>query len=608
MIISLIFDSLKVEKIEKNMKSSLPSELPLWYSIKENENNGTIEGWTPKTTNIKEAEVKNAWNGNIRKTDNKASNDANRIVLKDLYAISPIQIGGGSFPEGHILPAQFGGVPCIPGSSIRGAFLNWIDSQWENLGEKQCFWKKFFSENQNCSNKKLNWKPGKVRFEIIWINSLKAYPLNSQQDWQIFRNQLVEKKNINDLDRSKDSEKELLSSGKEKPILKKNRKKSKKIKLETRKLTIQWQIEAEKIKNQNLEESQKWRRLNNSENRIDSISISILFRESIDEVDKSKFKNQLKQMLLQQGIGRGTATGFGRLMKEISPEKKWLLKLKGMKPAINSRNIKKQIEGEYRWNPQVLKACLRGYFIRLALTIMSDTDAKKLTNIIFGRLGKRAKLSLTSYLSKGKIKTEQSRNNNNLYTNIPKDIIDSVWEIEINCNNEFQSLIDKLLFLASNLGGLGPGWRRPPHHFFCKKVYRGSSFTVNCDCNKQSLVEVINELQNQIDLLANQYGIIPKYPKQLNLGSLASIWENKMGDKWVNIVHGICKTNAKNRPDIWCGNQTQPSSYAVKQQSKDCCLITVFHFFDSEQKNSLDIQETLIDNKFTKIWSWQSKD
>ena len=38
-------------------------------------------------------------------------------TLKSLQVRTPIQVGGGSLPEGGILPAQIGGVPVIPGSS-----------------------------------------------------------------------------------------------------------------------------------------------------------------------------------------------------------------------------------------------------------------------------------------------------------------------------------------------------------------------------------------------------------------------------------------------------------------------------------------------------------
>ncbi|WLT40394.1 hypothetical protein NON20_24235 (plasmid) [Synechocystis sp. B12] len=32
------------------------------------------------------------------------------------------------------------------------------------------------------------WQPRAIRFEIIWLNSVTPFPLNAQQDWQLFDN------------------------------------------------------------------------------------------------------------------------------------------------------------------------------------------------------------------------------------------------------------------------------------------------------------------------------------------------------------------------------------------------------------------------------------
>lgn len=563
------------------MKLPLPDELPLWYGIKpecnddkKKDNVADKEEWTPpKTNQLKKDEVVNAWNGDIKQTENTLNNSS-KINLDGLYAISPIQIGGGSFPEGLILPAQIRGTPCIPGSSLRGAFLNWINTKWNSFSpEEQQFWDGLLSKDGKSKGEKRTWLPRKIRFETTWIKTLKAYPLNSQQDWQVFGDTLQG----------------YLKSGLPKPITKNS-------KIDSRKLAIQWQI-------QSVEEEYPWENPDNQD-----YSVTLSFKDKLSQKQPDWIRSQLEYMLLEQGIGRGTNTGFGRLSEYI-PEGQWQIELEGMKPAIQSRNKQKRVEGEYRWSPQVLKACLRGYFTRLALNIMSVDNAKKLTNIIFGGFGSLAKLRLTSYLIEGQTKTENNLNSD--FSNIPKDITDTVWYINVDCvdcSDELQLLIDKLLSLASRLGGLGAGWRRHHHPWVTRtkngkkiNLYRGSSFKVNSKSNKTSIEDLIQELHGIVTKLAEENNLEISPPKIPNIGSIVGIWRSNDPGKWRNVVHKTCKTNANNRP-CWCGDNERPSSYAVKENRHDC-LVTAFHSIEPRNSSKPKIEETLRKNEFTKIWA-----
>ncbi|MFM6454924.1 MAG: RAMP superfamily CRISPR-associated protein, partial [Planktothrix sp.] len=304
------------------MPSSLPTELPKWYELQE----GEEKGWTPKANQVDIPEVRDAWNGKIYPEAGKNFT----VKLDRLQILSPIQVGGGSFPEGGILPAQIGGVPYIPGSSVRGSLLKYIRTIWSKIpNEEQQFWLTLLEPDLN------GWQPLKIRFESILLKDLKAFPLYAQQEWQIFDQK-------------------------------------------SNKLSLQWQV-SPKPPHPN----------------PDRFRLQVLLKNPPKPAEKTWLETRLKEMLERRGIGRGTASGFGRLATSI-PTGKWELHLTGMKPCVRSHN--QQQTGQYRWSPQVLRATLRGYFIRFALDFLPRKQAELLTEKLFGGLGTLAKLRLTSYL------------------------------------------------------------------------------------------------------------------------------------------------------------------------------------------------------------------
>jgi CRISPR/Cas system CMR subunit Cmr6 (Cas7 group RAMP superfamily) len=509
---------------------SLPEELPNWYTVENTEE----RGWTPKTKDIIEGtgnpEVINAW-----KNDRNLQNSKNfTIRLDKLQVISPIQVGGISVVEGGILPAQIGGIPCIPGSSIRGALLKWIKAKWGDMAsDERDFWQSLITENLS------GWRPRHIRFESIFIkDSLKAFPLHAQQNWQIFNEK-------------------------------------------SKQLSVQWQLSPE-----------------HPPRNSKRFSLQVLLKNNLAPA-QSQYKQwleiRLKEMLQHQGIGRGTKSGFGRLAASI-PSGKWQIQLTGMKPCVQQQDKNKNQWSKYRWSPQVLRANLRGYFTRLALPMLGKENARELTNKVFGGLNSLAKLNLTSYLLPFN-KPPIGQDLRNKYANIPAQDAHSTWLINVDCNSDFQGLIGALLDLASRLGGLGPGWRRPPHELKSVSGFRGSEFTVTPANLEESLNQLINRLQEMIRNLAEENDIsVLSNPVKIP-GSIITIWrgETKL---WENLVHQVCRSlDNRNNPNpnrpTWCGNsQDRPSGYAVRQH-KDFCLVTVF---DSE------VEATLNNLGFQQVW------
>jgi len=502
----------------------LPETLPRWYQVDEEKE----KGWTPQTSDItshpENKAIFGAWSGTYYPPSPKNYT----VKINRLRVISPIQVGGGSLPEGDTLPAQINGVPCIPGSSIRGAFLSWLRDHFSQFSsEEQQFWSSLISKDQQ------SWQPRKIRFETILLKNLKPYPLNPQQSWQVF-----------------DQGNNLLG--------------------------IQWQAAPKHPPNPE---------------GADKFDLHIIIKPTPNNDQKEWVKKRINQFLEERGIGRGTASGFGRLARTI-PDGKWEIELTGMKPCVQPHDPKNNQNGQYRWNPQVLRANLRNYFTRLALAWFTPHQAEQLTNQIFGGLGCPARLVLTSYL-RPIGRTIQHQGNQQGYTNIPASEAHSVWKIPVNCNDELQDLIADLLELSSRLGGLGPGWRRPPHKLESFGGFRGSQFTYTPNQPEISHSDLIKRLYDRVKSLAQEFNYQRFDQPQQIAGGINSIWQGDP-DQWWEIVHGVCSTSnpSSNRPD-WCGrSNTRPSGYAVRQYENHC-LVTVF---------DPAVEETLRSHEFQPIW------
>jgi len=484
--------------------SSLPTECPRWYQV--DEELKTPKGWTPKTSDITEIkknhDITNAWNGTYYPdTSRNFTVNINRLKI-----LSPIQVGGGSFPEGGILPAQIGGVPIVPGSSIRGVFLSYLKGIWQTFSsEEESFWSSLIN------SEKTGWQPQKIRFASILLKNLKAFPLNPQQNWQVFDEA-------------------------------------------NNKLGIQWQVSPH---DQGI-----------GHPAASQFSLQVTLKTPPSQTQKQWLQKRLETMLKEQGIGRGTRSGFGRLGASIPPGK-WEIKLTGMKPCVQQLNNNENIHGKYRWSPQVLRAHLRSYFTRLALVHLKRSDAEALTETIFGGFGRVAKLTLTSYL----VNIQHGLASNG-YANIQAQVAHATWNIQVSCTDEFFTLVGRLLELSSRLGGLGPGWRRPPHRLERFNGFRGSQFTVNTDYQGESIADLMKNLQQEIKKQAQRFNFQVINQVKPQKGMIISIFRGKP-EQWEEIVHGVCSTNAPNRPN-WCGkSNTRPSGYGVRQHS-DHCLITVF--------------------------------
>ncbi|MFL0646941.1 RAMP superfamily CRISPR-associated protein [Cylindrospermopsis raciborskii UAM/DH-BiRr] len=500
---------------------SLPTELPKWYRVDTEEE----KGWTPQTTDIIEGppenrEVRQAWYVNNSYTPQK-SNPILRVQI-----LTPIQVGGGSLSEGMILPAQIGGYPCIPGSSLRGSLLSRIRKVWSQMGgEEQQFWQRLVQEDRS------GWRCREIRFESVPLDNVEPYPLNGQQSWQVYGENV-------------------------------------------RALSVQWQASPKEPPSL----------------QPTLLSIVVNTRQEIRQDERGWLKNRLKETLEEEGIGRGKNSGFGRLVeRERISQGDWQLRVRGAKPGIQAHNRRMNITGKYRWSPQVLRATLRGWFLRLALREFSRPDAENLTTYIFGGFGSPAQLNLVSYrMFAGREIGAGNRGNNSDYSNILSAVVNQDWQIGVKCNQECRGLVDRLLELAQRLGGIGPGWRRPPHEMR-NNVFRGSEFVTQTESGEMELSQLLRRLQQDIRDLATHLSITIN--RRGEPGCIDSVWESKDTETWEQIVHGVCATSNRNKPQ-WCGSTNRPSLYAVREKENSCVITS----FDPTVNGTLGSQG------FTRIW------
>ncbi len=167
--------------------------------------------------------------------------------------------------------------------------------------------------------------------------------------------------------------------------------------------------------------------------------------------DVQKVKQWLEQVL-KVGIGSRISSGYGRALGQGSYFKcsksfEFQLFTQGMY-GYDPPTKKNSYNGKVEFRPTAVRGILRYWFRAFALTYYSPSDAQELEDDIFGNLSKPGKLGISS-------------------VNNPSNKKDPyVYSGKIHLEAENQKLLDlleKLLILASHIGGFGRGSRRPIH-------------------------------------------------------------------------------------------------------------------------------------------------
>lgn len=483
---------------------TLPTQLPRWYQV----NLDREKGWTPETTDIVENrenhEIINAWNGNYQPFATKKYT----VKIDKLRILSPIQVGGGNFPEGGILPAQFSGIPCIPGSALKGTLLSYLQSIWDNIpSDEQQFWLKLISpDNQS-------WQPKAIRFESIFLKNLKPYPLNPQQPWQIF----------NERDN---------------------------------KLGIQWQVSNDKP----------------VANLTDKFSLEIVTQNKLNEEEKQWLKQRSKEMLENFGIGKGRRSGFGRLadfpadgkweihltgMKPCVQSHNPKIKQNG-KYRWTPQVLRANLRGYFT------RICLS------LLSKENANELTKIIFGGLGCPAKLTLTSFLASKQRGLGGGDGYTNipaSDAHETWVIKVDCNPEFEQLIGDLLELASRLGGLgagwRRTPHKLERFG-GFRGSEFNLTYSKNTQNNS--------NKDISNLILDLQEQITALANTYRLNVFANKARVNGGIVSIWQNKDKEAWEYIVHNVCSTHAHNRPSWCGDSQNRPSGYAVRQYQDFCLI------------------------------------
>jgi len=168
--------------------------------------------------------------------------------------------------------------------------------------------------------------------------------------------------------------------------------------------------------------------------------------------DQVKVVKEWLENALKSGIGSRVSSGYGRALGEIPHSQYdqsysfelWTQGMYGSHPP--SRENRYQGTPEFR--PTALRGVLRYWFRAVALGLYDIQPCQNLEETLFGKLGQQGKISVNTKVN-------------------PPNKIDPYFytgKIYVEATEtQFLNLVEKLLILASHLGGIGRGCRRPLH-------------------------------------------------------------------------------------------------------------------------------------------------
>lgn len=155
-------------------------------------------------------------------------------------------------------------------------------------------------------------------------------------------------------------------------------------------------------------------------------------------------KTWLEKALKSGGIGCRVSSGYGRALGQ-----------EPFFPYNQSYNFELWTQGMYgaeqrvaEFRPTAMRGILRYWFRAVALGLYDPDSCQTLEETLFGKLGQQGKISIST------IANPSSKQNPYLYAG----------RIDLEAKEKkYLDLISKLLVLASHLGGVGRGSRRPLH-------------------------------------------------------------------------------------------------------------------------------------------------
>ncbi|BDA70691.1 Cmr6 family CRISPR-associated RAMP protein [Calothrix sp. PCC 7716] len=176
-----------------------------------------------------------------------------------------------------------------------------------------------------------------------------------------------------------------------------------------------------------------------------------------EKQDIVKIVKQWLENALAEGIGSRVSSGYGHISNtpaNIQPSNKatksnyefelWTQGIYGYNPPTKDNNY----QGDLEFRPTSVRGILRYWFRAVALSLYNASDSQILEAQLFGELGQPGKMSISTK------------------TNLPSLNEPYCYRGKIYLSateTKYLHLAEQLLILASHLGGVGRGSRRPLH-------------------------------------------------------------------------------------------------------------------------------------------------
>lgn len=238
-------------------------------------------------------------------------------------------------------------------------------------------------------------------------------------------------------------------------------------------------------------------------------------------VVKEWLKNALKT-----GIGSRVSSGYGRALgaeassthSQVYNFELWTQGMYGSEPPSKEN----EYQGKAEFRPTAIRGILRYWFRAVALGLYDSKSCQKLEDELFGNLGKPGQISISTVVNS---KENPSPSKEPYFYN-------GRICLEASSHKSLQ-LASKLLILASHLGGVGRGSRRPLHLLNgrmrgCHWEIQASDLPLECDAKAwQNFFYELREAFKNVRSPLGNHIVYPGSPKQRQqdvLDENAQIW------------------------------------------------------------------------------------
>jgi CRISPR-associated protein Cmr6 len=239
-------------------------------------------------------------------------------------------------------------------------------------------------------------------------------------------------------------------------------------------------------------------------------------------------KTWLQNALKTTGIGSRVSGGYGRTLSQEThlPHSQsfnfelWTQGMYGSNPPTKENGY----QGTSEFRPTAIRGILRYWFRAVALGLYDAATCLTLEEQMFGKLGQQGKISISTLTNPSK------RQDPYFYTG--KIILEAT-------EDKYLRVVERSLILASHLGGLARGSRRPLHFLNermrgCHWVVGGDNLPLAYDQQQwQDFFKSVNNTFKTVQSSTKTYTSSPGKPKQRQQDVLdhnAQVWLLKTAD------------------------------------------------------------------------------